>query len=423
ATGASDSSGAYSNSGASSTHKRKAVMSDEEPEDMAGDVEYNTSNESEQDEDGSEQDEDESEQEQQDEDDDDGKEVDDGYEEDDLALLRPLNQELEWYADKYNVLTLFWDLKNKSRNQKYSLSKDTIADLSSTGEFAKRVKCWRGHWGMLLPLPTSTFEEAVKNSEGLDYRDDLVRLTTVCIDPMKFYPAGSQLAAKERQYFVDLVLPCLRQMFWHFGLSMVIRETQVLGCARRLNANRVPLVEKVVSANFADAAVTHNGLQPVLVECGPPNNSNHDKRFSDHYKLIRDLKDTWVYCVEAMIRSNCIPPTNMKVFGVQAFGQEVELYCLDFVGCFRLQQLTSFTVPSRGTTNLAETFKEMVLCCHGFAQMVAEELRCWDGANRWQDEGERRVAEKALDYLPITVPRPAKALKGKHRNLEELDEE
>lgn len=200
---------------------------------------------------------------------------------------------------------------------------------------------------------------------------------------------------------------------------MLILETQVLECARRLNANRIPLVEKVVTANFADAAVTHDRPQPVLIECGPPNNSDHDKRFSDHYKLVRDLKDTWAFCAEGLIRSNRIPPTNMKVFGVQAFGQEVELYCLDFVGCFRLQQLTSFTVPSRGATNFAETFKEMVECCYGFAHMVAEEVGRWDRADHWQDEGKRRMAENALGCLPITIPRPAKELKKRQGVNEE----
>ncbi|KAF9328302.1 hypothetical protein BG006_008485 [Podila minutissima] len=375
--------GACSNSGKSSTRKGNNFIKDGEledqilMEDMVGDFESSVSIESIRDED---------------------EEADEnGDEDDNFACLRPLNQKLKWYAGRCNILASFWDFKNEKENQKYSLSKDTIADLSSIG---------------------NTFEDAIRNSKGVDYRVDLIRLITLCLDPMKFYAAGSQ-SVKERQYFVDLVLPCFRQTFWLFGLSMSILETQVQGCARHLNANRIPLVEKVVTANFADATVAHDGLQPVLVECGPPNNSDHDKRFSGHYKLIRDLKDTWVFCTEGLIRSNRIPPTNMKVFGVQAFGQEVELYCLDFVGCFRLQQLTSFIVPSRGATNFAETFKEMVECCYGFAQMVAEEVGRWDRADQWLDESKRRMAENALGCLPITIPRSAKELKKRQGVNEE----
>ena len=78
------------------------------------------------------------------------------------------------------------------------------------------------------------------------------------------------MSTKEQQYFVDLVVPCFRQMFWHFQLSMSILETAVLGCAWRLNADRVPSVEKEPVANFADAIVAHKGVQPVPAERGPP---------------------------------------------------------------------------------------------------------------------------------------------------------
>lgn len=226
----------------------------------------------------------------------------------------------------------------------------------------------------------------------------------------------------ERQHFVDLVLPCFRQMFWHFGLKMAILETQVLGCTRRLNADRVPLVEKVLVADFADAVVTHNGVQPVLAECGPPNESNQDKRYSDHYKLARDLKDTWAHCVDALIKSKKVPPTNLKVFGIQSFNQEVELYCFDFVGCFRLQQLTSFSISRRENNGFAEAFREMVVVCHGFAKMVAVEVKRWEQVPSWDDESDRRVAEKTLGYLPVTFPRPSKSLK-RRRHRKDTDED
>lgn len=243
------------------------------------------------------------------------------------------------------------------------------------------------------------------------------------MDNRKFYRSlGAQTAVNKRQYFVDLMLPCFRQLFSLFGFNMAILETQVLGCARRMNADRVPLVEKVVIANFADAVVTHNGVQPVLVECGRPNGPDHDKRFSDHYKLARDLKDTWAHCTEGMIIGARVPPRNIKVFGIQRYGQQVELYCLDFTGCFRLMQLASFTVPRCGEKSFAEEFKRMVMVCHGFGKMVTDEVKRWDRAPYWEDEGHRQVAEKALGYLPNTTPKPSKSPKSKRRR-EDDDEE
>jgi len=239
----------------------------------------------------------------------------------------------------------------------------------------------------------------------------------------KFYPSPeTPSSTKERQYFVDLVLPCFRQMFWHFELNMSILETAVLGCSRRLNADRVPLVEKVLVANFADAVVAHNGVQPVLAECGPPNVVSRDKRFWDHYKLARDLKDTWAHCIEALIVSGRVPPENMRVFGIQGYRQQVEIYCLDFTGCFRLQQLVSFTVPNCGVS-FAEDFKRMVVVCHGFAKMVSDEIQRWNQAPFWEDEREHQVAEKALSYLPITFPKPPKSLKKKRRHDDDDNEQ
>ncbi|KAF9368777.1 hypothetical protein CPB97_004272 [Podila verticillata] len=340
----------------------------------------------------------------------------------------------DYHEGDLDVLALFFQFKRDNTETKYSLGKDTIADLASIGEFSKSLDLRTFQLVMntlpkitrdielmatskeIMPIPETTFEEATKNVRSMDHLKDLVYLVSLCLDPIKFYLSpGEQAAVNERQYFVDLVLPCFRQMFWHFDLKMAILETQVLGCARRLNADRVPLVEKVLVADFADAVVTHNGVQPALAECGPPNESNQDKRYSDHYKLARDLKDTWAHCVDALIRSKKVPPTNLKVFGIQIFNQEVELYCFDFVGCFRLQQLTSFSISRRENNGFAEAFREMVVVCHGFAKMVAEEIKRWEQAPLWDDESDRRMAEKTLGYLPVTFPRPSKSLKRRCR--------
>ncbi|KAG0031773.1 hypothetical protein BGZ82_006831 [Podila clonocystis] len=364
------------------------------------------------------------------------------YGERDLDHLLPLNQELGWFAGKKNILAIFFQFKRKNIGNKYSLSKDSIADLATIGEFANSLglrtfqavmqtlpKLTKDNelsatLNLILPAPETTFEEATDNIRGMDHRKALVHLINLCLDPMKFYQSpGVQTAVNERQYFVDLVLPCFRQLFWLFGLNMAILETQVLGCARRLNAGRIPLIEKVVIANFADAVVAHNGVQPVLAECGRPNDPNHDKRFSDHYKLARDLKDTWAHCIEDMIVGAKVPPRNVKVFGVQVYQQQVELYCLDFNGCFRLMQLASFAVPRCGAKGFAKEFRRMVVVCHGFAKMVADEVKRWDRAPYWEDEGDCQVAEKVLGYLPNTTPKPRKSPKNKRRREDDDDDE
>ncbi|KAF9010351.1 hypothetical protein BGZ52_007560, partial [Haplosporangium bisporale] len=64
---------------------------------------------------------------------------DEDYHEGDLGLLLHLHQELRWHAGKKDVLALFFQFKKDNTGTKYSLSKDTIADLASIGEFAKSL--------------------------------------------------------------------------------------------------------------------------------------------------------------------------------------------------------------------------------------------------------------------------------------------
>ncbi|KAF9198398.1 hypothetical protein BGZ59_004659, partial [Podila verticillata] len=140
----------------------------------------------------------------------------------------------------------------------------------------------------------------------------------------------------------------------------------------------------------------------------PPNESNQDKRYSDHCKLARGLKDTWAHCVNALIKSKKVPPTNPKVFGIQIFNQE---------------KLTSLSISRRENNGFAEAFREMVVVCHGFAKMVAEEVKRWEQAPFWDDECNRRLAEKTLGYLPVTFPRPSKSLKRKCRRKDTDEDE
>lgn len=48
--------------------------------------------------------------------------------------------------------------------------------------------------------------------------------------------------------------------------------------------------------------------------------------------------------------------------------------------------------------------------------MVTEEVRRWEQAPSWDDENDRRMAEKTLSYLSITFPLPAKSVKRRCRH-------
>lgn len=103
---------------------------------------------------------------------------------------------------KKDILALFLQFKRNNTRTKYSLSKDTIADLASIGEFAKSLGLLTFQTVMrtlpkltrdvellatlkdIMPIPETTFEEATKNVRGMDHLKDLVYLISLCLDPM-----------------------------------------------------------------------------------------------------------------------------------------------------------------------------------------------------------------------------------------------
>lgn len=103
---------------------------------------------------------------------------------------------------KKDVLALFFQFKRDNTETKYSLGKDTIADLASIGEFSKSLDLRTFQLVMntlpkitrdielmatskeIMPIPETTFEEATKNVRSMDHLKDLVYLVSLCLDPM-----------------------------------------------------------------------------------------------------------------------------------------------------------------------------------------------------------------------------------------------
>ncbi|KAF8981260.1 hypothetical protein BGZ46_003068 [Entomortierella lignicola] len=222
----------------------------------------------------------------------------------------------------------------------------------------------------------------------------------------------------ERQFFSEIALPSFRQAFRQVGKDMELFEIKILGSQRRKNINRVPVIEKMTHAHQADAVVSHGGLQVVLFECASPDTKDTDKSFLDHYKLARDLKDTWIYNIETLIKNGREPPKGLSVYGVQVAGNRMELYSLDFKGCFRLQELAVITLPTR-LDSFQMCFSNLVQTSFNFAKHVRNELNLWDSAPALL-QAKKRKAERALRLLPITNTTP---IKGKKVKISQDDED
>jgi hypothetical protein len=225
----------------------------------------------------------------------------------------------------------------------------------------------------------------------------------------------------ERQHFAEVAIPAFRRAFRLVGKDISLFEVKILGCARRKNMNRVPMIDKVNHAHQADGIVWHDHLQVVLFECSPPEEKDADKSFADHYKLARDLKDTWVYNIEQLISSGRQPPQDLKIFGVQIDTRFVKIYALDFVGCFRLQELATMELPVQLAT-FQSKFRSIIRVAFSFAHMVHDEVKRWDIATSLE-QAQIRKAELALRRLPPTNITPTKVKKIKKSHLQNADDE
>ncbi|KAF9344618.1 hypothetical protein BGX26_004101 [Mortierella sp. AD094] len=351
-----------------------------------------------------------------------------------MEQFKVLNQELCWKVGDVDMSDKLKDLKLSKADYPYSLSKDSIADVTVNGEMTEvltesefdaimdgtLIITFDSELSLVLGdalFPTSKAGFAVAMDAMNEMRKDqpAIKFASIVLD------AYVIPLLNERQFFMDIVIPSFRHAFRQFSLNMELMEVPIYGCRKRKNIDRAPITEKVCTPHFADGVVMWRTCQPVLMECAPPEDPDQDKRHRDHYKLTRDMKDTWAHCVEQLVISGRQPPKGLTVFGVQIYDETVEIYAMDFVGCFRLQQLRSFTLPIRAE-EFQENFRQQIQICYGFAHLVKEELTRWEEAPLLH-EAMKRKAARMLGQLPPTNITPTKCSKQKKTRLTEKTDE
>jgi hypothetical protein len=126
-----------------------------------------------------------------------------------------------------------------------------------------------------------------------------------------------EAAPNERQAFADLVLPALDGAMTMVNLALRRFEDTIYGSTTRQNSGRNPFTERHAPGHQADAIVeTTKGLQLVIVESAKLTGTSEEKIAQDHFKLARDMKDTWIEVVRELVSDNKRPPSNLTVFGV-----------------------------------------------------------------------------------------------------------
>ncbi|KFH72992.1 hypothetical protein MVEG_00217 [Podila verticillata NRRL 6337] len=353
-----------------------------------------------------------------------------------LEEFEPLGQSLGWHVAGINLLQQLVVAQHDRAYTEYSLTRDAIADVSPKGDFVPFLE--GAYKGVMEAIPK--LAESERLAEVLDriaptnelrFRQVLANSKVLERGPLQDYVCkvlghlenvfpvdNSPLDMNERHFFETFVVPTFQNAFTMRELYMQLFEVQIIGCSKRLNRGREPMLDKVTTAHFADAVVAWHGMQPVLMEAASPIDRDQDKPHWDHHKLGRDLKDTWRTCMERLAQNRKQPPKDLKVFGVQAYEDRVDAYCLDFVGCFRLQLVASFVVPAN-RSDFSHTFRNAVQMSFDFVQLVADEIQRWRFATALKTPSYQIT--KALESLPSTTHAPAKTAKSKRRR-DDVDE-
>ncbi|ORZ06575.1 hypothetical protein BCR41DRAFT_167620 [Lobosporangium transversale] len=327
-------------------------------------------------------------------------------------------------------------MNNRGLND-YSLANDRIADLTLSGEFSAvlldnefeaalaetlEVVDDPGIQEILNPVlsdKNTSLDEMIKAIRLMDHSNDLVYYMSSVFRGLERFVRCQRLPVvpNERQAFTDLVLPALDGGMAMVNLAVRRFEVTVYGSARRQNAGRNPFIERRAQGHQADAIVeTTEGYQFVIIESAKLTGATEEKIAQDHFKLARDMKDTWTEVVRKVVSVNKRPPSHLTVFGVQAFDTELVFLAMDFKGCFRLYDLATIQIPNSLTT-IQRDMNRFLSTCIGFAKLVACEYKKFN--NTLQDLGmiDRRSCNRAVRNIKVTSTSPLKSVKTPLKSL------
>ncbi|KAG0363375.1 hypothetical protein BGZ54_008190 [Gamsiella multidivaricata] len=357
--------------------------------------------------------------------------------------FRRLNQRTTWRSGDVDLLAKFEQFAEEQRKQgkKFSLSKDHIADMTDDGEFLRRLSDEEVELA-LADIPDIVFDDVIdkplaatlgsgeetfmdmhRTVRGLDHKDDLVYYISQVFTGMARHFRCSRLHAipNETQYFDDLVLPAFEGAFALEDLAVRRFEVPIYGCSERKNAGKDLLTEREAQGHRADAIVeTVDALQLVTVETSKMSGATGEKKAKDHYKLARDMRDTWTYIMKKKIKDGK-QPQPLTVFGLQVYESEMTFLGMDFCGCFRLHELACVRVPNSHVI-IRNHLSRLLKTCIGFARLAKahhQQLLEWRDSN----VKEQRAYGLAVRNIKDTTATPSKATKGGKRKHQDDDDD
>ncbi|KAF9938827.1 hypothetical protein BGZ65_012097, partial [Modicella reniformis] len=136
----------------------------------------------------------------------------------------------------------------------------------------------------------------------------------------------------ETQYFNDIILPAFEGAFALEDMAVRRFEVPLYSSSERKNVGKDLQSERESRGRMADAVVeTNDALQLVIVETSKMWGATGEKKAKDHFKLARDMRDTWIYIMRERIKDGRRPEP-LPIFGLQVFKDDMIFLAMDFRG-------------------------------------------------------------------------------------------
>ncbi|KAF9104207.1 hypothetical protein BGX29_002238 [Mortierella sp. GBA35] len=351
----------------------------------------------------------------------------------DAETFQELNQQSDWTEDSVDILALFQQFAEGREDLEQDVASDGIADLTSTGTFLKTLKpnIRRSILSSVVEPPLepeletvmdASFDTGTASKSFSDLHVELHEtkstpfaryLTEVMASYERFYKYPR--SPMEREYTAKLILPVLEGALDFYGLPMRTFEIPLYGCQIRKNSGKSAL-DPTVLGHKADGVVEIDGDQIMILEVSRMASAGPNKLLKDRYKLLRDMRDSWIHLLRTKL-SQGREPGPLKMFGIQVFEQDISFFVMDVVGCFRVMEVLSATVPGSNADSVTDMalFIKVAL---SFAKMIREEVY---RVRSWPRLGTSRRLEMQcyLDNIAATSTSPKSSNKRRRQTSEQ----
>ncbi|KAF9100551.1 hypothetical protein BGX29_006498 [Mortierella sp. GBA35] len=359
--------------------------------------------------------------------------------------FQDLNLRTKWKHLDIDVLAIFKEYAEARSSDTYELAADEIADLTLHGSWTRSLSDDAYHAALFgtLELESDTaveklvdkvfaegahFSAALTDLRAMDHQKQDVQYISEVFTGLQHFIRTQTLqgSPNERQLFADLILPGFVGAMEQEGLPVRTFEVIVRGSTKRQNNGKNALIDRKLPGHQADAIVeVPEGYQLVIMESARLFSATDEKVVRDHFKLARDMKDTYIDTIKLLISNNRQPPPDLTVFGIQVCGAEATFLAMDYLGAFRLYDLGHARIPNT-LPGFRNQMAHLLGMFKAFARLVATQYRSYSRLSQLSIV-QRRAYDRAVNRIKVTSTTPTKTpktpRKDKKRKTECDDDE